>query len=197
MRRGGGCIRNMYTLWKMHTEWCPAWAIRNIRDHIFHGTGCGGRGGCIWNMYTLWKMQSEAQVPQCYKPCRPFLRHQGDVLLLVPGPPLSFLRFFGRPLSAGRLCGPGCRAKHKSTAILALFDGNIGFIRRQYWLYSTAILALFDCNIGFIRRQYWLYSIAILALFDGNIGFIRRQYWLYSTAILALLDGNIGFIRRQ
>jgi len=24
---------------EMHTEWCPAWAIRNIRDYIFHGTG--------------------------------------------------------------------------------------------------------------------------------------------------------------
>jgi len=40
----GGGIRNMYTLWKMHTECCPAWAIKDIRDYIFHGTGGGGRG---------------------------------------------------------------------------------------------------------------------------------------------------------
>jgi len=29
----------------MHTEWCPAGAIRSIRHSIFHGSRCGGRGG--------------------------------------------------------------------------------------------------------------------------------------------------------
>ena len=46
----------------MHTEWCPAWAIRSIRGYIFNGTVCGvrgGGGGCIRNMCTLWKMHAE------------------------------------------------------------------------------------------------------------------------------------------
>ena len=41
----------------MHTEWCPALAIRSIRVYIFHGTGCGGGGGCNRKKKnTLWKM---------------------------------------------------------------------------------------------------------------------------------------------
>jgi len=77
---------HVHIVGKWHTEWCPAWAIRNIRDYIFHGTGgrivqcsmrkcgmCPSRqgiiralaaysctwGGCIRNMYTLWKMHTE------------------------------------------------------------------------------------------------------------------------------------------
>ena len=62
----------MYTLWKMHIEWCPGHIVGHAHKVVprmghqeyqglhfpWHCCGGMGWGGGIINMYTLWKMHT-------------------------------------------------------------------------------------------------------------------------------------------
>ena len=73
----------------------------------------------------------------------------------------------------------GCSLGMCSTAILALFDGNIGFIRRQYWLYSTAKLLNISTGFGVWGRGHIILIAQVIEFDDFEnppIEKIRRRF---------------------